>query len=107
MKDSERTIQRYFADPAASDTVSTDVFNNLADQYDSIRDDFNLFKILLAVTVAIALVLLIILLVVVMNKKGKDGDPGGDGTLVQEAAGQSSRKEKNQIRLRTVRIPGL
>ena len=51
MKDSERTIQRYFADPAASDTVSTDVFNNLADQYDSIRDDFNLFKILLAVTV--------------------------------------------------------
>ena len=39
MKDSERTIQRYFADPAASDTVSTDVFNNLADQYDSIRDD--------------------------------------------------------------------
>ena len=98
MKDSERTIQRYFADPAASDTVSTDVFNNLADQYDSIRDDFNLFKILLAVTVAIALVLLIILLVVVMNKKGKDGDPGGDGTPGSRGSrAKAAAKKKNQI----------
>lgn len=98
MKDSERTIQRYFADPAASDTVSTDVFNNLADQYDSIRDDFNLFKILLAVTVAIALVLLIILLVVVMNKKGKDGGPGGDGTPGSRGSrAKAAAKKKNQI----------
>lgn len=78
MKDNERTIQRYFEDPAMTDMVDKDIYNNLATEYDKVCDDFSLFRILLIVTVVIALVLLIILLVVVLNKKGKDDGYGGD-----------------------------
>lgn len=98
MKDSERTIQRYFEDPAASSMVTSDQYNTLAVQYDKVREDFNLFRILLAVTVAIAVVLLIILLVVVMNKKGKGG--GRDGDTPEEPGGSRSRaaaKKRKQI----------
>lgn len=80
MKDNERTIQRYFEDPAMTDMVDKDIYNNLATEYDKVCEDFSLFRILLIVTVVIALVLLIILLVVVLNKKGKDDGYGGDGS---------------------------
>ncbi len=71
MKDTERTLQRYFRDPAAADSVSQEVYDQLAVQYDSLRKDFSLFKILLIAAIVIALILLVLLIVAVAGKGGK------------------------------------
>ena len=71
MKDTERTLQRYFADPAIADSVSQEVYDELAVQYDSLRSDFNLFRILLIAAIVIALVLLVLLVVVAVGKGSK------------------------------------
>lgn len=92
MKDTERTIQRYFEDPVASDMVTPDQYNALAVQYDKVRQDFNLFRILLAAAVAIAVVLLIILLVVLLSRKDKGG--GGPSGSKDGRNRPSSRQKK-------------
>lgn len=96
MKDSERTLQRYFEDPAMSDMVDKEIYNKLATEYDNVCDDFSLFRILLIVTVVIAVVLLIILLVVIMNKKGKGGGPGGDGDIRAERGSRARGAAKQK-----------
>ena len=68
MKDDERTIQRYFEDPAISGSVTKEVYDELALTYDKIYDDYSLLKILLIVTIVIAIILLVILLVVVFTR---------------------------------------
>lgn len=72
IKDTERTLQRYFQDPAAADSVSPEVYNQLAAKYDQLRADFNLFKILLIGAIVIAVALLILLLIAVLGKGGKN-----------------------------------
>lgn len=101
MKDSERTLQRYFEDPVQSDMVTPEQYNTLAGQYDKLREDFNLYRILLAATVAIAVVLLIILLVVVLNKKDKGQKPdGSDPSGSRGSRGKSSARQKKQLESR-------
>jgi hypothetical protein len=78
MKDTERTIQRYFADPASEGAVTQEVYTQLADNYDQLRSDYNLFRILLIAVIVIALVLLVLLIVAVSgHKNGRGGTPGG------------------------------
>ncbi len=78
MKDTERTIQRYFADPASEGTVTKEVYTQLAENYDQLRSDYNLFRILLIAVIVIALVLLVLLIVVASGQKnGRGGTPGG------------------------------
>lgn len=101
MKDSERTLQRYFEDPVQSDMVTPEQYNTLAGQYDKLREDFNLYRILLAATVAIAVVLLIILLVVVLNKKDKGQNPdGSDPSGSRGSRSKSSARQKRQMESR-------
>ena len=71
MKDTERTLQRYFADPAIAGSVSQEVYDELALQYDSLRSDFNLFRILLIAAIVIALILLVLLVVFAAGKGGR------------------------------------
>lgn len=77
----------------ASDTVSTDVFNNLADQFDSIRDEL-LLQDTSGSDGSIALVLLIILLVVVIVTEEQDGDQAATAPWFKRQQGQSNTKEK-------------
>lgn len=87
MKDNERTIQRYFEDPAISGSVSKEVYDELAATYDQIYKDYGLLKYLLIAAIAIAVILLVILLVVVLGagkkeRNSKDPDekkPGSRG----------------------------
>ena len=99
MKDDERTIQRYFEDPAISGSVTKEVYDELALTYDKIYDDYNLLKILLIVTIVIAIILLVILLVVVFTRgsgrKGGSRDELGDKKDGPRGGrGRNSRKEK-------------
>lgn len=98
MKDDERTIQRYFEDPAISGSVTKEVYDELALTYDKIYDDYSLLKILLIVTIVIAVILLVILLVVVFTKgSGKKGgsreETGGKKDGPRGSRGRNSRKE--------------
>ena len=99
MKDDERTIQRYFEDPAISGSVTKEVYDELALTYDKIYDDYSLLKILLIVTIVIAIILLVILLVVVFTrgsgKKGGSRDELGDKKDGPRGGrGRNRRKEK-------------
>ena len=75
IKDTERTIQRYFQDPVNGDAVSKDVYDQLASTYDELLKDFRLFKILLIAAIVIAVVLLILLIVALNGKKQAQGVP--------------------------------
>lgn len=88
IKDTERTLQRYFQDPAAADSVSPEVYNQLAAKYDQLRADFNLFKILLIGAIVIAVALLILLLIAVLGKGGKSNGGGKN---------HSSRRRKPEV----------
>ena len=71
LNNNERTIQRYFEDPNAQGAVSEDVYTQLADQYDSLRKDYSLFRTLLIAAIVVALIFMVLLVVSVAGKKQK------------------------------------
>ena len=71
LNNNERTIQRYFEDPNAQGAVSEDVYTQLADQYDSLRKDYSLFRTLLIAAIVVALTFMVLLVVSVAGKKQK------------------------------------
>ncbi len=71
LNNNERTIQRYFEDPNAQGAVSEDVYTQLADQYDSLRKDYSLFRTLLIAAIVVALIFMVLLMVSVAGKKRK------------------------------------
>lgn len=79
MKDTERTIQRYFEDPAVGNMVSKADYDELAKTYDKLCDDYKMFQIFLIAAILIAVGLLILVLIVVLKK---NNDPGGRGKAV-------------------------
>lgn len=88
LNNNERTIQRYFEDPNAQGAVSEDVYTQLADQYDSLRKDYSLFKILLIAAIVVALIFMVLLIVSVTGKKKQP----------RAAAGKTSRPEKKPVK---------
>jgi len=79
IKDTERTIQRYFEDPAVGNMVSKADYDELAKTYDKLCDDYKMFQIFLIAAILIAVGLLILVLIVVLKK---NNDPGGRGKAV-------------------------
>ena len=71
LNNNERTIQRYFEDPNAQGALSEDVYTQLADQYDSLRKDYSLFRTLLIAAIVVALIFMVLLVVSVAGKKQK------------------------------------
>ncbi len=69
LNNNERTIQRYFEDPNAQGAVSEEVYTQLADQYDSLRKDYSLFRMLLIAAIVVALILMVLLIASVAGKK--------------------------------------
>lgn len=88
LNNNERTIQRYFEDPNAQGAVSEDVYTQLADQYDSLRKDYSLFKILLIAAIVVALIFMVLLIVSVTGKKKQP----------RAAARKASRPEKKPVK---------
>jgi hypothetical protein len=68
----EKTVQRYFEDNSATHT--DEEYDALADNYNSLLDDFNISRIVAAAAIALAVILLIALLVSRRGAKKKD-DP--------------------------------
>ncbi len=84
MKESERTLQRYFSDPAIEGSVSGTVYDQLKQQYDGLMTNYNLFRILLIAAVIIALVLLVLLIAVILKKDKPGNWPSGRGREKRE-----------------------
>ncbi|MDY3231744.1 MAG: cadherin-like beta sandwich domain-containing protein [Clostridiaceae bacterium] len=76
MKDTERTIQRYFEDPAVGNMVSKADYDELARTYDKLCDDYKMFQIFLIAAILIAVGLLILVLIVVLKKNNGSGGKG-------------------------------
>lgn len=65
----EKTVQRYFEDPAISNMVGSDVYLALAENYNSLLQDFKIRLYILIGAAAAAVILLILLIVTVTGKK--------------------------------------
>lgn len=103
MKDDERTIQRYFEDPAISGSVTKEVYDELALTYDKIYDDYSLLKILLIVTIVIAIILLVILLVVVFTRgSGKRVAAGMNWVTRRTVRGEAGAETAGRKRQRSL-----
>ncbi len=72
---SEKTIQRYFADQGAS-SFTDEEYTALAEDYNSLLDDFRLSRIVMFAAIGVAIILLIALIVVA---KASSKKPGGGG----------------------------
>jgi hypothetical protein len=69
----EKTVQRYFEDQ--SSTHSDEEYDALAENYNSLLDDFNISRIVAAAALVLAVILLIALLVSRLGAKKKTNDP--------------------------------
>lgn len=88
LNNNERTIQRYFEDPNAQGAVSEEVYTQLADQYDSLRKDYSLFRMLLIAAIIVALILMVLLIASVTGKKEQP----------RTAERKASRPEKKPVK---------
>lgn len=88
LNNNERTIQRYFEDPAAQGAVSEEVYTQLADKYDSLRNDYSLFRTLLIAAIVVALIFMVLLIVSVTGKKKKSSS----------AEKKTARSEKKPVK---------
>lgn len=88
LNNNERTIQRYFEDPNAQGAVSEEVYTQLADQYDSLRKDYSLFRMLLIAAIIVALILMVLLIASVTDKKKQP----------RTAERKASRPEKKPVK---------
>ncbi len=88
LNNNERTIQRYFEDPNAQGAVSEEVYTQLADQYDSLRKDYSLFRMLLIAAIIVALILMVLLIASVTGKKKQP----------RTAERKASRPEKKPVK---------
>lgn len=93
LKDTERTIQRYFEDPAISGSVSEEVYTQLAGNYDALRKDFNLFRGLLIAVIVIALILLVVLIANLTGKKGNTPSNRGKNERKSKTADRLSERK--------------
>lgn len=79
----EKTIQRYFQDPAVDTGVSTEQYSEVVTQYNDLLHDFQIQRIILIVLVAVALVLFALMLYLLL-KGGKGNPPRGGGRSRKE-----------------------
>ncbi len=66
----EKTLQRYFRDPA--DTGEGSEYAELADKYNSLLDDYNMRFYIIIGLIALAVVLLIVIIALMATRGGKD-----------------------------------
>jgi len=73
----EKTIQRFFSNPVATDTVSEDEYVDAATKYNELIKDYNLRGyIMIGLGIAVA-ILLVALIIVLITSRGNGGDDDG------------------------------
>lgn len=88
LDENERTLQRYFEDPAVDTGVSTAEYDQLASQYNNLIGDYRMTQIIAGVVGVIAVLLLILLIWQLMKHKEEKNDSK------QPPLGRSRRKEE-------------
>lgn len=86
----EMTLQRYFQDPDAADTKAK--LSTLADEYNSLVDDFNTRGIIIAVLFGICLVLVILLIILLLTRKPKNDVRRAERVKPYESDREDSRR---------------
>lgn len=91
----EKTIQRYFADPAVQQTVDESELVELRAEYQDLQDAYNIRTYLLLGLAVIAGILLIALILVLIFNRGNGGDaPKGKPKKVKEKPAKRVRREE-------------
>ena len=73
----EKTIQRYFSDPAIDTGVTQEEHTEVINQYNELLKDFKIQRIILIVLIAVVLVLFIVMVYLVVRGSGKNPPSGG------------------------------
>ena len=89
LDENERTLQRYFEDPATDTGVSTQQYDQLANQYNDLVSAYRLAQILMGVVGVIAVLFLILLIWQLTKSKDQKGGRR------QPPAGRSRRREES------------
>lgn len=95
----EKTIQRYFQDPAGENAASKEDYVKLAEDYNSLLSDFQL-RLWIMIGLGVLAAVLAIVLIVVLTKKGKGGGQDGGSSRYDDrpekprSASGSSRGRK-------------
>lgn len=79
----EKTIQRYFQDPAIDTGVTMEEHTAVVNQYNDLLHDFQIQRIVLIVLIAVVLVLFV-LVIYLLVRKGKN-PPSGGGSRKKES----------------------
>ena len=72
----EKTMQRYFQDPASELNVSRDEYAALAVDYNALRDDYNMRLYIIIALGVVAALLLVAVIVLLTGRKKYDDDDG-------------------------------
>lgn len=81
---------------AAQGAVSEEVYTQLADKYDSLRNDYSLFRTLLIAAIVVALIFMVLLIVSVTGKKKKSS------SAEKKTARSEKKPVKRKVRTRTI-----
>ena len=101
---SERTLQRYFEDPAVDTGVSTDTYDQLATQYNQLVGDYRMTQILIGVVGVIAVLLLLLLIwQMVRNKNDRGSRPAPSGRSRRQERGSEEILEEPEVSAPRVR----
>ncbi len=105
----EKTIQRYFSDPALDTGVTQEEYTQVINQYNELLKDFKVQRIIMIVLIAVVLVLFVIMVYLIVKGNGRNtpSNPGrGQGSrragfseeefdsLDEDLAGPQVRREE-------------
>lgn len=89
----EKTIQRFFSNPAAVDTVNEQEYIDAANKYNELIKDYNLRGYIVLALGIIAGILLIALIVVLITSRGNGGN---DDRPAKKKSGKKNRAEDEE-----------
>ncbi|MDO4789190.1 MAG: cadherin-like beta sandwich domain-containing protein [Johnsonella sp.] len=98
----EKTIQRFFSDPAIENGISTQDFNHVQEQYNALLKDYDLRgKILIALVIALLILLAALLFILLtLGRKASAGKRRGkkEGDAKTDLVREQIKREENRGR---------
>lgn len=104
----EKTIQRFFSDPAIENGISTQEFNHVQEQYNALLKDYDLRgKVLIGLVIALVILLAVLLFLLLSfgrrakagrNREKKEGDPKANS--IREQIKHEENRGRSKVRVR-------
>lgn len=104
----EKTIQRFFSDPAIENGISTQEFNHVQEQYNALLKDYDLRgKVLIGLVIALVIMLAVLLFLLLSfgrrakagrNREKKEGDPKVNS--IREQIKHEENRGRSKVRVR-------